>query len=172
MFVVILQIICCDINQFVEQGLLCCYYGGVVYDLSIENIVYIMCVDQMCDEKQCIVEVVVSLVLDNVLLFINIGIIIEVIVCVLFNYCNLKIIINNLYVVVIFSVKEDFEVLVVGGIVCSDGGIVGQVVVDFIQQFCVDFVLVGISGIDEDGSLFDFDYQEVCVFQVIIDNVW
>jgi DeoR family glycerol-3-phosphate regulon repressor len=29
---------------------------------------------------------------------------------------------------------------------------------------------MGISGIDEDGSLLDFDYQEVRVSQAIIDN--
>jgi len=60
--------------------------------------------------------------------------------------------------------------MVAGGTVRSDGGIVGQAAVDFIQQFRVDFALVGISGIDEDGSLLDFDYQEVRVSQAIIDN--
>ena len=34
----------------------------------------------------------------------------------------------------------------------------------------MDFALVGISGIDEDGSLLDFDYQEVRVSQAIIAN--
>jgi len=52
----------------------------------------------------------------------------------------------------------------------SDGGIVGQAAVDFIQQFKVDYAIVGISGIDDDGSLLDFDYQEVRVSQAIIDN--
>jgi DeoR family glycerol-3-phosphate regulon repressor len=51
-----------------------------------------------------------------------------------------------------------------------DGGVVGQASVDFITQFKVDFALVGISGIDEDGSLLDFDYQEVRVSQAIIAN--
>jgi DeoR family glycerol-3-phosphate regulon repressor len=48
--------------------------------------------------------------------------------------------------------------------------VVGQAAVDFIRQFKVDFALVGISGIDEDGSLLDFDYQEVRVSQAIIEN--
>jgi len=52
----------------------------------------------------------------------------------------------------------------------GDGGIVGQAAVDFIQQFKVDYAIVGISGIDDDGSLLDFDYQEVRVSQAIIDN--
>ena len=52
----------------------------------------------------------------------------------------------------------------------SDGGVVGQAAVDFIQQFKVDYALVGISGIDDDGSLLDFDFQEVRVSQTIIAN--
>ena len=47
---------------------------------------------------------------------------------------------------------------------------VGQAATDFIQQFKVDYAVIGISGIDEDGSLLDFDYQEVRVSRTIIDN--
>jgi DeoR family transcriptional regulator, glycerol-3-phosphate regulon repressor len=61
-------------------------------------------------------------------------------------------------------------VLIAGGNVRRDGGIVGQASVDFINQFKFDFALVGISGIDSDGSLLDFDYQEVRVSQAIIAN--
>ena len=34
----------------------------------------------------------------------------------------------------------------------------------------MDYALIGISGIDEDGTLLDFDYQEVRVSQAIISN--
>ena len=68
------------------------------------------------------------------------------------------------------STKEDFDVLIAGGNVRSDGGVVGQATADFISQFKVDFALIGISGIDEDGTLLDFDYQEVRVPQAIIHN--
>lgn len=84
-------------------------------------------------EKVRIVCLVVEYILDYVLLFINIGIINEVIVKELFNYIGLKIIINNLYVVVIVNGKVDFEVIIVGGKVCSwDGGIIGEVILDFV----------------------------------------
>ena len=46
---------------------------------------------------------------------------------------------------------------------------------DFIRQFKVDIALIGISGIDTDGSLRDFDYREVKVSQAIISHareVW
>ena len=46
---------------------------------------------------------------------------------------------------------------------------------DFIRQFKVDIALIGISGIEPDGSLRDFDYREVKVAQTIIEQareVW
>ncbi len=51
-----------------------------------------------------------------------------------------------------------------------DGGIVGEATLDFIKQFRLDFGILGISGIDYDGSLLDFDYHEVRVKQAIIEN--
>jgi DeoR family glycerol-3-phosphate regulon repressor len=107
---------------------------------------------------------------DHASLFINIGTTTESIARALLNHSHLKVITNNLHVAAILAAKDDFEVLVAGGTVRRDGGVVGQASVDFINQFKVDFALVGISGIDEDGSLLDFDYQEVRVSQAIIAN--
>jgi DeoR family glycerol-3-phosphate regulon repressor len=103
-------------------------------------------------------------------IFINIGTTTESIARALLNHNHLKIITNNLHVASILSAKDDFEVLIAGGNVRRDGGIVGQASVDFINQFKFDFALIGISGIDSDGSLLDFDYQEVRVSQAIISN--
>ena len=139
MFAVTPQTIRRDINQLAEQGLLRRYHGGAAYDSSIENTAYTMRADQMRDEKQRIAEAVASLVPDNASLFINIGTTTEAIARALLNHRNLKIITNNLHVAATLSAKEDFEVLVAGGTVRSDGGIVGQAAVDFIQQFRVDF---------------------------------
>ena len=48
--------------------------------------------------------------------------------------------------------------------------VVGEATIDFISQFKVDFGVIGISGIDPDGTLLDFDYREVRVAQAIVDN--
>jgi DeoR family glycerol-3-phosphate regulon repressor len=62
-------------------------------------------------------------------------------------------------------------VIVAGGVVrARDRGIVGEATIDLIRQFRVDFGVIGISGIDLDGTLLDFDYQEVRVAQAIIAN--
>lgn len=171
LFVVTPQTIRRDINQLAEGGLLRRYHGGAAYDSSIENTAYAMRADQMRDEKQRIAEAIAAQIPDHASLFINIGTTTESIARALLGHNQLKIITNNLHVASILSGKEDFEVLLAGGNVRRDGGVVGQACVDFINQFKVDYALVGISGIDEeDGSLLDFDYQEVRVSQAIIAN--
>ena len=47
---------------------------------------------------------------------------------------------------------------------------VGEAAVDFIRQFKVDFAVIGVSAIDDDGALLDFDFREVKVAQAIIAN--
>ena len=78
---------------------------------------------------------------------------------------------NNLHVASILSTNVNFEVIVAGGLVRHrDGGLIGEATVDFIQQFRVDYGIIGISGIDFDGTLLDFDYREVRAARAIIDN--
>ena len=44
------------------------------------------------------------------------------------------------------------EVAIAGGVVRrSDGGIVGEAAVDFINQFKVEYAIIGVSAIDTDG---------------------
>ncbi|MCP4718192.1 MAG: DeoR family transcriptional regulator, partial [Desulfobacteraceae bacterium] len=58
-----------------------------------------------------------------------------------------------------------------GGIVRGrDCGITGEATVKFIRQFKVDIGIIGISGIDLDGTLLDFDFREVHVARTIIEN--
>jgi DeoR family glycerol-3-phosphate regulon repressor len=170
-FAVTPQTIRRDINQLAEQGLLRRTHGGAASEASsIQNTAYAMRAGQMHEEKQRIAEAIAAQIPDHASLFINIGTTTEAIARALLGHKHLKVITNNLHVAAQLSAKADFEVLVAGGTVRADGGVVGQSAVDFIQQFRVDFALVGISGIDEDGSLLDFDYQEVRVSQAIIDN--
>lgn len=66
-------------------------------------------------------------------MFIDIGITSEAVAYVLFNYSNLRIVINNFNVVNTLMVKEDFRIIFVGGELRSrDGGIIGEATFDFI----------------------------------------
>ncbi|SPJ34938.1 DeoR/GlpR family transcriptional regulator [Kushneria phyllosphaerae] len=123
------------------------------------------------DAKARIARSLAEHIPDQSSLFINIGTSTELIAEALLNHRGLEIITNNLNVAATLQHREDFNVIVAGGTVRSrDGGIIGEATVDFINQFKVDFGIIGISSIDEDGALLDFDYQEVRVAQAIISN--
>ena len=83
---------------------------------------------------------------------------------------------NNLNVAAILSGNAECEVIVAGGVVRRrDRGIIGETAVDFMRQFKVDIALIGISAIEADGTLRDYDLREVKVAQTIIEQsreVW
>jgi DeoR family glycerol-3-phosphate regulon repressor len=87
------------------------------------------------------------------------------------HHNGLRIITNNLNVAAILCENRSSEVIVAGGVVRSvDRAIIGEATIDFVRQFRVDVGIIGISGIDNDGTLLDFDYREVRVAQAIIEN--
>ncbi|KDK04727.1 glycerol-3-phosphate regulon repressor [Klebsiella pneumoniae CHS 55] len=87
------------------------------------------------------------------------------------HHNDLRIVTNNLNVANTLMVKEDFRIILAGGELRSrDGGIIGEATLDFISQFRLDFGILGISGVDSDGSLLEFDYHEVRTKRAIIEN--
>lgn len=160
-----------DITTLAHENRLRRFHGGASAAPSTQNTEYTQRKHQQASEKARIAKRVAQHIPDHASLFINIGTTNEAIARALLNHTGLKIITNNLHVAAIVSGKEDFDVIVAGGKVRSrDGGIIGEATTDFVQQFRVDFGIIGISGIDDDGSLLDFDYQEVRVAQALIRN--
>jgi DeoR family transcriptional regulator, glycerol-3-phosphate regulon repressor len=123
------------------------------------------------DEKKAIGRAAAELIADETSLFINIGTTTEEVAKALISRQNLLVITNNLNVAMTLSRVPSFEVIVAGGPVRhQDSAVIGSAAVDLIRQFKVDVAVIGTSAIDEDGSLLDFDYQEVRVAQAIIEN--
>jgi DeoR family glycerol-3-phosphate regulon repressor len=122
-------------------------------------------------EKEAIGLAAAGLIPNNASLFINIGTTTEAVGRALLDHAGLMVITNNINVANMMRVFPSFEVVIAGGVVrTSDGGIVGEAAVDFINQFKVDYAVIGVSAIDDDGALLDFDFREVKVAQAIIAN--
>ncbi len=160
-----------DVNRLCRAGMLRRYHGGAGLPSSVENVAYrarkVLCLE----EKRLIAKLVARHIPDRASLFINIGTTTEEVAKALIGHEGLRVITNNLNVAAILSENESCEVIIAGGVVRPrDRGITGEATIDFIQQFKVDFGVIGISGIDSDGSLLDFDYREVRVAQAIIAN--
>jgi DeoR family glycerol-3-phosphate regulon repressor len=160
-----------DINTLASENRVRRFHGGASAAPSTQNTEYAKRKHLQSPEKERIARAVAEQIPDQASLFINIGTTNEAIAKALLHHTGLKIITNNLHVAAIVGGKEDFEVIIAGGKVRSkDGGIIGEATLDFVKQFRVDFGIIGISGIDDDGALLDFDYQEVRVSQAIITN--
>ncbi len=170
-FAVTPQTIRRDINVLSKEGLIQRFHGGAGMGSSTENVAYnerkIMCFE----EKRQIAKMAARQIPDHVSLFINIGTTTEAVARALSNHRRLTAITNNLNVANILSNNEQFEIIVAGGLLRHrDGGLIGEATIDFIRQFRVDYGIIGISGIDVDGTLLDFDYREVRAARTIIDN--
>lgn len=160
-----------DLNQMAEEGLIERHHGGAGAVSSVQNTEYQTRKIQNLNEKKRIADTVAAHIPDHSSLFINIGTTTETIAQALLGHQGLKIVTNNLHVASIMSSRPDFTVIIAGGEVRNrDGGIVGEATRDFVHQFKLDYGIIGISGIDHDGTLLDFDYQEVRIAQAIMEN--
>jgi DeoR family glycerol-3-phosphate regulon repressor len=176
-FGVTLQTVRRDVKLLQDAGLLARFHGGVRLPSSTtENIAYRQRQQLNETAKQRIARTVAKAVPNDCSLIINIGTTTEAIARELLRHKGLRVITNNLNVAAILSDNPECEVIVAGGVVrARDRGIVGEVTIDFIKQFKVDIGLIGISGIEADGTLRDFDYREVNVARAIIEHsreVW
>ncbi len=160
-----------DLNQMADEGLIERHHGGAGPASSVQNTEYQTRKIQNLSEKKRIADTVAAHIPDHSSLFINIGTTTETIAQALLGHQGLKIVTNNLHVASIMSSRPDFTVIIAGGEVRNrDGGIVGEATRDFVHQFKLDYGIIGISGIDNDGTLLDFDYQEVRIAQAIMES--
>ena len=160
-----------DLNDLCDQRLLTRIHGGALFPSGIENLQYESRRKIAADEKDAIGKAAARLIPDNASLFVNIGTTTEAVSKALLDHKGLMVITNNINVANRMRVYPSIEVVIAGGVVRgSDGGIVGEAAVDFIRQFKVDYAVIGVSAIDHDGALLDFDYREVKVAQAIIAN--
>ncbi len=176
-FGVTLQTVRRDVKLLSEAGLLARYHGGVrVPSSTTENIAHRQREALHAEGKQRIARAVAARIPNGSSLLINLGTTTEAIARELLQHQGLRVITNNLNVATILADNRDCEVIVTGGVVRHrDRGIVGAAAVDLIRQFKVDIGLIGISGLEADGTLRDYDYREVQVARAIIERsreVW
>ena len=160
-----------DLNQLAIENKISRHHGGAGAIGTTSNESYQSRKILNLEAKEKVANALVKMIPDGASLFINIGTTTETIAKALLNHNNLKIVTNNIHVASILSSKSDFSVIIAAGEVRHrDGGIIGEATCDFISQFQMDFGIIGISGVSNDGSLLDFDFREVKVAQAMIEN--
>ena len=160
-----------DLNELCDQGLLERFHGGAMLPSGVANLAYESRRQLATDAKRLIGQRAAALIPNNCSLLINSGTTTEQVATALRSHRGLMVITNNMNVVNILRGYDEIEVIVAGGVLRhADGGIVGAPAVEFLRQFKVDYAVIGVSAIDEDGGLLDFDYREVEVARKIVES--
>jgi DeoR family glycerol-3-phosphate regulon repressor len=170
-FGVTLQTIRRDLNELSDAKALVRVHGGAMIASGVANLAYEARQHVAQQSKRLIGEAAARLVPDNASLLINIGTTTEEVAKALSNHSGLLVITNNLHVANELYRNQSVQVIITGGSIRKgDGGIVGAVTVEQIEQFRVDLAIIGTSAIDPEGTLLDFDVHEVQISRAIIEH--
>lgn len=160
-----------DLSELAENGQLERVHGGAVVPSGVVNIVY--------DErrrlnetgKKSIALACASAIPDGASVFMNIGTSTEAVARELLDHENLLVVTNNLNIANILTANHSCEIILTGGVLRrADGGLVGGLTAEMVQQFKFDVSVLGCSAIDHDGDLLDFDGQEILVSRSAIQR--
>lgn len=168
-FGVTLQTIRRDLTELSSEGHLDRVHGGAVLRAGVVNLDYAQRRKMHEDAKAAIARACAQEIPDNSSLFLNLGTSTEAVARELLHHRNITVVTNNINVANILLGNASCDVMVAGGhLRRSDGGLVGELTAQFMQNFKLDIAVIGASALDEDGDLLDFDLAEVRVSQAII----
>lgn len=170
-FGVTLQTIRRDLTELSDAGRLERVHGGAVLPSGTSNIGYEERRSLNAAAKAAIARACVAQIPEDASVFLNIGTSTEAVAHELRNHKNLLVVTNNMNVAYILNGNSECRTVVTGGTLRrSDGGLIGNLATDTIQQFRFDIAVVSCSALDDGGEMLDFDIEEVGVSQAIIDR--
>lgn len=160
-----------DLNLLCGMRLLQRIHGGAVLHDGVSNMGYEARRRLLVNEKAAIAVAAAKLVPEESSLFVNIGTTTEAVMREITTHCGLLVVTNNVNVVEIMRPNQTTTLMLASGKVRNeDGGIVGELTADYMGRFKMDHAVIGVSALEEDGTLLDFDNEEVSVAKAIIDN--
>lgn len=168
-FDVTLQTIRRDLAELAAQGKLERVHGGAVVQSAVTNIGYEDRRGLNDAAKTAIAARCARDIPNGCSIFLNIGTTTEAVAHALMHHRDIMVLTNNMNVANILVENPACEIIVVGGLLRrSDGGLVGTVTTQAIQQFKFDLAVISCSALDIDGDMLDYDIQEVGVSQTIL----
>ncbi len=170
-FAVSTQTIRKDLNQLCELGLARRVHGGVSLPASALNLSFGSREQLNASTKHQMAQALAARIPDGSTLMLGIGTSVAHLARALSNHQRLRVLTNNLDVAGILCEQPDTEVLVIGGkLRHNDRDMVGEAVTRGLDQYRVDFGIIGAGGLDPEAGLLDFDPQEADVSRAILRN--
>ena len=165
-----------DVQKLAQTGQLVRFHGGVRSGANVMNFSYQQRESLNAEAKARIARAVSAQIPNDCSLILTVGTTTCAVARELLAHRGLRVVTNDMIIAQTLSKNRDIEVQICGGFVrARDHAIVGETAVEFVNKFRFDIAVIGVAGIDPDGSLRDFDYREVKVTEASIANsrqVW
>ncbi|MEM9475107.1 MAG: DeoR/GlpR family DNA-binding transcription regulator [Pseudomonadota bacterium] len=165
------QTIRTDLRDLSDRGLITRTHGGAQRVTTVTNRDYAERRKLRAPAKRAIGRLAASLIPDDCAVSINIGTTTEQVAAGLTGHSGLVVLTNNINIVNALMGGKCRDLILVGGTVRqSDGAIVGDDAVAFLERYKADVSVIGASALDADGSVTDYDAREVSVARAILRN--
>jgi DeoR/GlpR family transcriptional regulator of sugar metabolism len=170
-FAVSTQTVRRDIRALARENLVSRHHGGAGPVSSVVNTSYDARRVSRTAEKRLLGQAVTGLLRDGASLFITPGTTMEFFARELTGLDRLCVITNNLHAAMLLHNREEIElILPCGRVRAKNGAIVGASALSFLADFYVDFLVTSVGAIAPDGTLLDYDVNEVALVQRMMRN--
>lgn len=151
-----------DVKALELQGKVRRLHGGAVASSPLDPLEYRQRRVANAERKAAIGRHVAELLPDGASVFIDTGTTCEAVARALVSRQGLRVVTYSLRVATTLSETTNFTIAVPGGFVRQvDAGVFSENAQEFIRAFKFDFVIISVSGVDDDGDVGDDDYAEV-----------
>jgi len=160
-----------DIRKLSGEGFLSRYHGGAAQPSSVINIALEQRQVTHVAAKRAIAEAIAARVADRSTVFLASGTTVEYVARALDARNDLRIITTSLRVASLLYARRDFDVMVPGGrLRPQNAGIVGPLAEEFLRGFRADTLVMSTGAVDPDGTLLEYDINEVAVMRIMMAN--
>ena len=160
-----------DIRKLSGEGFLSRYHGGAAQPSSVINVALEQREVTHVAAKRAIAEAIAARIADRSTVFLASGTTVEYVARALDARNDLRIITTSLRVAGLLYARRDFDVMVPGGrLRPQNAGIVGPLAEEFLRGFRADTLVMSAGAVDPDGTLLEYDINEVAVMRIMMAN--
>jgi DeoR/GlpR family transcriptional regulator of sugar metabolism len=160
-----------DIRRLSGEGFLSRFHGGAAQPSSAINAALEQREVAHVAEKRAIAETIAARIPDRSTVFLSSGTTIEYVARALDTRSDLRIVTTSLRAATLLYARRDFDVMVPGGRLRPQNcGIVGPSAEEFVRGFRADFMVMSVGAIDPDGTMLEFDLNEVAIMRIMMTN--
>jgi DeoR/GlpR family transcriptional regulator of sugar metabolism len=160
-----------DIRRLSGEGFLSRFHGGAAQPSSAINAALEQREVAQVAEKRAIAEAIAARIPDRSTVFLSSGTTIESVARALDVRSDLRIVTTSLRAATLLYARRDFDVMVPGGRLRPQNcGIVGPSAEEFLRGFRADCMVMSVGAIDPDGTMLEFDINEVAIMRIMMAN--